>query len=72
MGVGLTLSFPISFDPVKHLDLILQLSLREVSRRCIFDNAHTSTARKEDPFTHRGAEVAWTGGPLMKKGPARL
>jgi hypothetical protein len=32
MGEGLTLSFPISFDPVKRVDLILQMPLRKLSR----------------------------------------
>ena len=46
MGEGLTLLFPISFDPVKCVDLILQMPLRKLSRGCIRGNAHTSSSKR--------------------------
>jgi hypothetical protein len=39
--------FPIPFDPVKRVDLILQLSTRKLSWGCILGSAHTSTARRD-------------------------
>ena len=43
VGERLTLPLPVSFDPVKGVDLILQLPWRKLSRGCIFDkNAHTT------------------------------
>ena len=43
VGERLTLPLPVSFDPVKGVDLIFQLPSRKPSRGCIFDkNAHTT------------------------------
>ena len=43
VGERLTLLLPVSFDPVKGVDLIFQLPSRKLSRGCIFDkNAHTT------------------------------
>ena len=43
VGERLTLPLPVSFDPVKGVDLIFQLPWRKLSRGCIFDkNAHTT------------------------------
>ena len=43
VGERLTLPLPVSFDPVKGVDLIFQLPSRKLSRGCIFDkNAHTT------------------------------
>ena len=44
VGERLTLPLPVSFDPVKGVDLIFQLPWRKLSRGCIFfdKNAHTT------------------------------
>jgi hypothetical protein len=43
VGERLTLPLPVSFDPVKGVNLIFQLPWRKLSRGCIFDkNAHTT------------------------------
>ena len=43
VGERLTLPLPVSFDPVKGVDLIFQLPSRKLSRGYIFDkNAHTT------------------------------
>ena len=43
VGERLTLPLPVSFDPVKGVDLIFQLPWRKLSRGCkFFDNAHTT------------------------------
>ena len=60
MGEGLTLLFPISFDPVKCVDLILQMPLRKLSRGCILGNAHTSKLKETAPPETRPLPLAET------------
>src|SRR4051812_12120778 len=64
MGEGLTLLFPISFDPVKCVDLILQMPLRKLSRGCIRGNAHTSKLKETAPPETRPL-------PLRRRPPGR-
>src|SRR3954465_12724886 len=64
MGEGLTLLFPISFDPVKRVDLILQMPLRKLSRGCILGNAHTSKLQETAPPETRPL-------PLRRRPPGR-
>ena len=64
MGEGLTLLFPISFDPVKRVDLILQMPLRKLSRGCILGHAHTSKLKETAPPETRPL-------PLRRRPPGR-
>ena len=59
VGERLTLPLPVSFDPVKGVDLIFQLPWRKLSRGCIFfDNAHTQCFEKIWLLTYSRQQIA--------------